>query len=145
MKPSWQSKFVELAHLVGSWSKDPSTKVGCCIVNEANRILSIGYNGFPAGVEDTDTRLNDRDTKLKYVIHAEANAIATAARSGISVAGGTLIVSALHPCADCAKLIIQAGITKVIAPLPEIDGRWANSFEVAATMFKESGVEVDFY
>jgi dCMP deaminase len=96
-------------------------------------------------VEDTDERLNNRDTKLKYVVHAEANAIATAARSGIALEGCTLFVTALHPCADCAKLIIQAGITKVIAPLPDMGGRWADSFEVATTMFNESGVEVDFY
>jgi len=145
MKPSWQTKFIDLAALVGSWSKDPSTKVGCCIVNDANRVLSVGYNGFPVGVEDTEERLNDRDTKIRYVAHAEANAISTAARSGISLSGSTLVVSALHPCADCAKLIIQAGISRVIAPLPAIDGRWADSFEIAATMFRESGVEVSFY
>lgn len=141
----WNNKFIELATLVGSWSHDPSTKIGCVVFNDANRILSVGYNGFPAKVQDLPERLNDRPTKLAYTVHSEANAIASAARSGVSLLGGTILVTELHPCATCAGLIIQAGISKVIAKLPEIDGRWADSFEVAATMFREAGVEVEFY
>jgi len=145
MKPSWQAKFIDLATLVGSWSHDPSTKVGCCIVNDANRILSVGYNGFPVGVLDTQERLNNRAEKYPRTVHAESNAIASAARNGISLEGGILVVTALHPCAPCAGLIIQAGIRRVYAPLPADDERWADSFEVAATMFTEAGVVVEFY
>jgi len=108
-------------------------------------IRATGWNGFPRGVNDTEERLNDRPTKYKFITHAEANAIANAARSGVALEGCSLLVTALHPCNDCAKLLIQSGIKKVYAPLPEIDGRWADSFEVAATMFREAGVEVEFY
>lgn len=137
--------FVGIAHAVSQMSKDPSTKVGALIIAPGMEIRATGWNGFPRGVEDTQERLNDRPTKYLYVAHAEANAITNAARSGVSTDGCSLLVTALHPCNDCAKLVIQAGIKKVYAPLPEIDGRWADSFEIAATMFREAGVTVEFY
>lgn len=145
MTPSWQQKFIDLAALVGSWSHDPSTKVGAAAVDDSNRVLSIGYNGFPVNCADTPARLNDRPTKLAWTVHAEANLVANAARNGISLNGGTLFVTALHPCASCAGLIIQAGIKKVYAPLPENDARWATNFEIAATMLSEAGVETIFH
>lgn len=145
MTPSWQQKFIDLAALVGSWSHDPSTKVGAVCVDSANRVLGIGYNGFPVGCVDTPERLADRPTKYLWTVHAEANLVATAARNGISLLGSTLIVTALHPCNECAKLIIQAGIVSVHAPLPDSEGRWASSFEIAATMLAEGGVAVEFY
>jgi len=137
--------FTDVAHAVARMSKDPSTKVGALIVGPAHEVRAFGWNGFPRGVADTEARLNDRPTKYLFTAHAELNAIANAARSGASTAGCSLLVTALHPCNDCAKAIIQAGITAVYSPLPEIDGRWANSFEVAATMFREAGVRVEFY
>lgn len=142
---SWRNKFIQLAKTTASWSKDPSTKVGCVVFDSRNRVRTLGYNGFPVGVADMEERLNDRPTKYQYVVHAEANAIANAARTGVSVEGCTLLVTALHPCGDCAKLIIQSGIARVCAPLPDVDGRWADSFEIAATMFREAGVETIFY
>lgn len=138
-------KFVGIAQAVSQMSKDPRTKVGALIIGPGMEIRASGWNGFPRGVDDTEERYNDRETKYKFVVHAEANAIANAARSGVSTEGCSLIATALHPCNECAKLIIQAGITKVYAPLPEAEGRWATSFEVASTMFSESGVVVEFY
>lgn len=138
-------KFVGIARAVSQMSKDPSTKVGALIIGPGMEIRATGWNGFPRGVEDTKERLDDRPTKYKFVVHAEANAIANAARSGVSTFGCDLLVTALHPCCDCAKLIIQAGITKVYAPLPADDERWADSFEIAATMFREANVTVEFY
>lgn len=138
-------KFIPLVQELALLSKDPSTKVGCAIFGPGMEIRATGWNGFPRGVNDTEERLNDRPTKYKFITHAEANAIANAARSGVALEGCSLLVTALHPCNDCAKLLIQSGIKKVYAPLPEIDGRWADSFEVAATMFREAGVEVEFY
>ena len=137
--------FIKIAEQVAAMSKDPSTKVGALILGPNLEIRATGWNGFPRGVEDSPERLNDRPTKLKFTAHSEANAITNAARSGVSTDGCSLLVTALHPCGDCAKIIIQAGIKKVYAPLPEIDGRWADSFEVAATMFREAGVSVEFY
>ncbi len=137
--------FIEIAKQVAAMSKDPRTKVGALIFGPSMEIRATGWNGFPRGVADSPARLNDRQTKYAFVVHAEANAIANAARSGVSTDGCSMLVTALHPCGDCAKLVIQAGIKKVYAPLPETDGRWATSFEFACTMFTEAGVEVEFY
>ncbi len=137
--------FRDVAHAIANMSKDPRTKVGAIILGPGMEIRATGWNGFPRGVTDSPDRLDDRATKYKYVVHAEANAIANAARSGVSTDGCTLLVTALHPCNDCAKLIIQAGIQTVYAPLPDIDGRWADSFGIAHTMFVEAGVAVEYY
>jgi dCMP deaminase len=97
-------------------SKDPNTQVGACIVNDENRILSVGYNGFPAGCDDNifpwDRSGDDAyDTKYLYVCHAELNAILNC--RGRSLAGSRIYV-ALFPCNECAKAIIQSGIKEVI-------------------------------
>ena len=138
-------KFVPMVQELAQLSKDPSTKVGAAIFGPGMEVRALGWNGFPRGVIDSEERLNDRPTKYKYVAHAEANAIANAARSGVAIEGCSLLVTALYPCAECCKLIIQAGINHVFAPLPDDDGRWADSFEVSATMFKEAGIEITFY
>ena len=80
MNTDWDKRFLELASVVGSWSKDPSTKVGAVIVNENKQIVSMGYNGFPRGVRD-DYRLENRETKYNLIVHAEANAIIHAKES----------------------------------------------------------------
>lgn len=134
-----------IAHAVAAMSKDPSTRVGALIIGPAHEVRAFGWNGFPRGVTDSEERLNDRPTKYQFTAHAEINAITNAARSGVSTDGCSLLVTALHPCNECAKAIIQAGIRAVFAPLPETDGRWAASFEVAATMFREANVDVIFY
>lgn len=137
--------LLPIAHATAQMSKDPSTKVGALIVGPHNEIRASGWNGFPRGVADTLDRLNDRELKYLFVVHAEANAIANAARSGTPTHGCALVVTALHPCNECAKIVIQAGIRKVYAPLPEDDGRWAASFAIAAEMFREAGIAVEFY
>lgn len=137
--------FVGVARELSRLSKDPSTQVGAVVVGPGNEIRASGWNGFPRGVRDDAARYWDRPTKYKYICHAEANAIANAARSGTSLDGCSIVVTALHPCNTCAQLIIQAGIRTVYAPLPDYDGRWAAEFEAAATMFQEAGVEVEFY
>lgn len=112
---SWDEYFMGVALLSAKRSKDPSTKVGACIVNTKKRIVGIGYNGFPYGCDD-DVFPWDRDkeefldNKYAYVVHAEPNAILNAA---CSLDNCTLYVS-LFPCNECAKLIIQSGIKKVI-------------------------------
>src|SRR5580704_9582280 len=109
----WHTRFLQFAQMVASWSKDPSTKVGACIVDSHRRILGTGYNGFPRGVEDTLARYADRPVKYAMVVHAEANAILNALGS---VEGATLYCNIGMPCSDCAKLIIQAGIKRVVCP-----------------------------
>lgn len=133
----WTLRFLELAKHVSTWSKDPSTKVGAVIVDDQRRVISMGYNGFPRGVADLEVRLNDRPTKYSMVAHAELNAILS---SPNSVKGATIYVWPLPPCNECAKSIIQSGILRVIAPKISNE-RWGSSNELAATMFRESGVD----
>ena len=109
---SWEEFFMGIALLAAERSKDPSTRVGACIVDENNIILSTGYNGFPKGCSDDEfpwERIGE-DTKYTYVVHAELNAILNA--GGRSLRGSTLYV-ALFPCNECAKAIIQSGIKEV--------------------------------
>ena len=119
---SWDEYFMGIAKLSGMRSKDPSTQVGCCIVSqgacivsEDNKILSVGYNGFPTGCGDDEfpwEREGDMlDTKYAYVTHSELNAILN--YRGGSLAGARLYVS-LFPCNECAKAIIQAGIRTIV-------------------------------
>ena len=140
---NWKQYFFELCNTVAKKSKDPSTKVGCVISTKDNRILSVGFNGFPSGVEDKPERYNDRETKYKFVVHAEANAIVTAARTGIPLQGSVLYVP-WTPCHDCAKLIIQAGIDLVYIGgdiTTSLDERWKESHGYTYKMFHEAKIE----
>lgn len=114
---SWDAYYMGLAILSAQRSKDPSTQVGACIINADNRILSIGYNGTPNGIRDEAfnwERCGDfGETKYAYVIHAEANAILNYHGNAKDLCGATLYVT-LFPCNECAKLIVQCGIKKVI-------------------------------
>ena len=137
-KLKWDWRFLDLADRVGAWSKDPSTQVGAIIVRRDRTIASLGFNGLPRGVNDAFDRYDDREIKYLMTVHAEANAIASA-RS--SVEDCTIYVSPLHPCAQCAALLIQAGIKRVVAKESHRPD-WKQQFEVAATMFAEAGVRV---
>lgn len=117
-------------------SKDPSTKVGAMIVSEDQQREYMGYNGFPRGVEDLPERYLDRETKYKMIVHAEPNAIIKAGRDAI---GGTIYTWPLPPCHECAKLIIQAGIKRVVA-IQKDDTRWLDSCQTAIDMFREAGL-----
>lgn len=109
----WDARFMELAALVGSWSKDPSTKVGAVIVRPDRTIVSAGYNGFPRGVPDRPEDYANRGVKYPRVVHAEVNAIVTS--HGQTT--GCTIYTTMMPCPQCAALIIQAGLVRVVAPL----------------------------
>lgn len=138
-RSKWSQRFMEMAELVASWSKDPTRQVGCVIVDDDYRIISVGYNGFPRGVKDCCERYIDRETKYLFVAHAERNAIDNAP---MSVKGCTLYTP-LEPCYECAKTIIQNGISKVItykAPEDYEAFRW----DITRIMFKEAGVQI-FY
>lgn len=138
---NWNKKFIGLASEIASWSKDPSSKVGAVITRPNNTIVSLGYNGFPRGVNDDPSRYNDRETKLKYVCHAEANAIINGRED---LTGYTIFSYPLHPCCDCAKLIINSGIKKVVTTKPVGINRYKESFEAASNMFKEAEIEVEY-
>jgi dCMP deaminase len=138
---NWDHRFLCMARLVASWSKDPSTKVGCVIADDQHRILSTGFNGLPRGIDDDAGLLTNRDAKLSTIIHAETNALLLATRS---VAGATCYVWPVPPCAHCSCLLIQSGIVKVVAPVPpeEFISRWGISLISAADLLIEAGVEL---
>ncbi|ANH80198.1 cytidine deaminase [Niabella ginsenosidivorans] len=112
---SWDDYFMGVALLSGKRSKDPSTQVGACIVNTQNKIVGVGYNGLPIGVSDDQFPWEKEgsylDTKYPYVCHAELNAILN--NIGINLEG-CKIYTALFPCNECSKAIIQSGIKEVI-------------------------------
>lgn len=139
LSAKWDIRFLELAKLVGSWSKDPSTKVGAVIVDQNNRIISTGYNGFPKNVEDTQERLVDREQKYDIIVHAEANALIFAKTP---LEGCTLYTWPFQPCSRCAGLIIQSGINRVVSVVQQED-RWKKNFMIASQLFNESNITVD--
>ena len=136
----WDIRFLELAKLVSSWSKDPSTKVGAVISDNKNRIVSIGYNGFPVGIND-DERLYDRETKYQIIIHGEMNAINFANRS---LDNCTLYTYPFEPCSRCASIIIQSGINRVVTYKNKSD-RWEEDFKISRILFNEANVKLDYY
>lgn len=132
----WDNRMMELAQMVASWSKDPSTKVGAVIMRDDRTVESMGYNGFPRGVMDQIDRYSNREVKYKLVVHAEANAIVSARGS---VEGMTLYCT-LFPCCECAKLVIQAGIKEVVVPTMKKTERFYDSMKATELMFREAGV-----
>lgn len=140
----WNERYMAMAKEVAQWSKDPNTRVGAVAVGDKGQILSQGYNGFPRGILDTSDRLNDRETKYKYVVHAEMNVIYNATYSGVSLDGAKLYVYGLPVCSECAKGIIQVGIEEVYVANECIDLRphWFQSFQQTMDMFQEAGIKV---
>lgn len=138
-------RFVPVALAIAAMSKYPGTRVGCVILGQGYEILSSGWNGAPRGSSaDVDGRLDDRETRLSWACHAEANSIANAARSGTALVGGTLICT-LMPCMACAKSIVQAGIVRVLCPEPtESSEYWHKEFELTRSLFAEVGVELHY-
>ena len=128
-----------MARLVSTWSKDPSTKVGAVIVDSDNTVISVGFNGLPRRIQDTDQRLNNRDIKLKMIIHAEINAIITAKRP---LNGTTIYTYPFMSCSQCAGMIIQSGICRHISYKTNNE-RWKDSFDLALEMFDEARVIVN--
>jgi dCMP deaminase len=134
----WDRRFLDLAQHVGSWSKDPSTRTGAVIVDRKGRIVSVGFNGLPQGVDDLPERLNDRALKYKMFAHAERNAIIFAAQP---LDGCTLYTWPFMSCAPCAAMVIQTGISRAVAPYSENE-RWVEDFKLSETMFAEANVEL---
>lgn len=137
----WDKRFLDLCRLVASWSKDPSTQAGAVIVRGDNTIVSVGFNGFPPGIADTQERLNDRKTKYDMMVHGEMNSLLLTRES---VKGCTLYTTPCLSCVRCAVHVIRAGIVRVVAPLPTSDmlTRWADSLKMSRSLFEEAGVQI---
>lgn len=138
----WDTRFLGLAAYISSWSKDPSSQVGA-VITDGNRIVSLGYNGFAAGVEDKQERLGDRDCKLNLTIHAEENAMIFAKRD---LSDCTVYVT--HPpCPRCASKLIQEEVGRIvyIAPSEDFLSRWSDDLKLSSEMYREAGVEITRY
>ena len=144
---SWDEYFMGVADLSGRRSKDPNTQVGACIVSEDNKIMSMGYNGFPKGCSDDEFpwgREQEADdpysTKYLYVTHSELNAILN--YRGGSLEGTKLYVT-LFPCNECAKAIIQVGIAELVYADDKYNGTPANL--ASRRMLTSAGVKMTPY
>ena len=136
----WDFRFMRLAQEISSWSKDPSTKVGCYVTRDRMPLVN-GYNGFPKQIDDSPEMLADRERKMKWMIHAEKNAIYNATELGISLKGSTFYLWGLPPCEDCALAIIRVGAVRVVSVEQEIPKRWIDSCMKGVSKFADAHVE----
>jgi dCMP deaminase len=116
--------------------------VGCVVVRD-RAIISTGYNGFPEGVEDTPERYNNRELKYRYTVHAEQNAVYNAAKRGVALDGAQMFVNGLPCCHECAKAVIQSGISKVWMRHGPMLDKWRESWADTQVLFTEAGVEYE--
>ena len=141
----WDRRFLELASMFGTWSKDRSAGTGCVIVGPDLLLRASGYNGFVRGVDDTVPERHERPAKYFWTEHAERNTIYNAAKLGVSLDGCTAYVN-WFPCIDCARAIVQSGITRLVGLHPDhSDERWGAEFKFASDMLQESGIEITLY
>jgi dCMP deaminase len=136
----WDLRFLQLAQLVSTWAKDPSTKTGAVIVRPDNTVVSLGYNGFPKKMCDDESLYNDRETKYSRIIHCEVNALMFAGRLPENC---TLYTWPFLSCDRCAVQMLQAGIKYFVAPeaTPEQLLRWEEAFKKTREYIEECGGE----
>ncbi len=136
-----------MAYLVSMRSKDLSTRVGAVIVGSDNEVRSTGYNGLPRNINDCYERYKDKNFKSLASNHAEESAIIACARIGVQTKGCT-IYTTWQPCAMCSKIIIQAGIVRVVFDKkfpgndPTLQEDWEYSMQISYDMLQEAGIEV---
>jgi dCMP deaminase len=143
--PSWDEYYLNTCKVIASRSKDPNTQVGCVIVGVSHEIRSTGYNSFPRGIRDDVPERLQRPAKYLWIEHAERNAICNAARVGTPLAGCTVYVE-IMPCMDCARAIVQAGITAVVISAERMkqysSDYYDQHFSLVECLFREAGVSV---
>jgi dCMP deaminase len=143
--PSWDAYYLGICRYVAARSKDPNTQIGCVIVGPAHEIRSTGYNSFPRGIRDTVPERLERPVKYLWMEHAERNAIYNAARAGTSTEGCTIYVE-IMPCMDCARAIVQAGITEVVISQNRMrqysSDYYDEHFKNVEILFAEAGVRI---
>jgi len=143
----WDSRFLRLAREIATWSKDRSTQVGAVIVGDDKTPGPYGFNGFPRFIDDDVEDRHARPSKYKWTEHAERNAIYNAARVGVAVKGCTMYVTHV-PCADCARAIVQVGITQVVVDQAGMEDsdfakRWSEDEQITKEMLEEAGVVLE--
>ena len=136
----WDQRFLDMARLVASWSKDPSTQCGA-VITQGKRIISLGFNGFPAGCDDNPQIYANRPRKYKRVLHAEQNALLFAP---LSLVGASCYVWPMPPCSTCCGMLIQKGVNRIVTIVPneEQQERWGDAFNESVQMCNEAGVEL---
>lgn len=141
MRESWDDWFISLAQFYAQRSRDPSTKCGAVIVRPDNTVASIGYNGFPRGIDDRPELYENREEKYKRVVHCEMNAVLSAREP---LHGYTLYLWPALSCDRCTVHMIQAGIKRVVANTPTEDmlSRWGDSMKLSMSLYEEAGVDV---
>lgn len=143
-RPHWNTYFMAIATIVAQRSLDPSTKVGCVVINNEKSILTTGYNSPPRGMVDENVPL-ERPEKYKYFSHAEVNAIANAARHGIPLRDSTFYVTSI-PCEVCFRSIINSGAKQVVyGSVKTKMSVNSDSKNIVIKMAEESGVELVSY
>jgi dCMP deaminase len=143
--PDWDEYYLNICQVVAARSKDPNTQIGCVIVGPAHEIRSTGYNSFPRGIRDDVPERLARPAKYLWIEHAERNAICNAARAGTATERCTLYVE-IMPCMDCARAIVQAGITDVAISAERMaqysSDLYDQHFGLVEVLFREAGVRV---
>jgi len=137
---SWDRYFLNIAALVSTRSKDPSTQVGAVLVKEGV-IISTGYNGFPRGCNDAVVERYSRPLKYDWTVHAEENALLNAGRQGVSTRGTTMYITPIVPCFKCVRAMIQCGVTRIVCQVLINPDRWLKEFEVSKQMMQEAGID----
>ena len=139
----WHERFMSVAETVASWSKDPSTQVGCVLVKD-RRVISTGFNGLPRGISDSLHRLTNREIKYEMTVHAEVNAVTTAALHGVSTDGCDVYIT-FQPCSRCAAVLINAGVRSIyVKANKNTPSRWLENFILGAKMLEEAGVTYQY-
>lgn len=145
--PTWDEFFYGMAVYTSVKSKDRSTKVGAVIVGQPDQsVLSLGWNGFPRGINDDAEDRHERPAKYRWTEHAERNAIYNAVRRGVPLIGSTIYVTQM-PCCDCARAIVQSGVSRVVTIEPSWDDPHlcaTQHLDVSRTLFAEGDVALDF-
>jgi dCMP deaminase len=151
MNTNWLDYYFKLIPVIAAKSKDPSSKVGCIIVNEDHSIVATGYNGFPRGVNDDKDRYENREQKLYLIEHSERNCLYYCAKNGVPLKG-TILLLEWAPCHDCMRGIIQSGIKKIYINGDsaqfnnrELFNRWQPSLKWSIIMAKEADVLIYVY
>lgn len=144
---NWDEYFINIAEQVKLKSKDKRTQIGVVVVGKDNEIVSTGYNSFPRGINDNLNERQERPEKYFWFEHAERNAIYNAARIGVSTLGTTMYMTCGMSCSDCARAIINSGVSKIV--LRKGKGakgdKWNESSVRSIKMFEEAGIIVEYY
>lgn len=135
-REKWDKRLMSMAELVAGWSKDPSMKVGCVIANNKH-VVSIGFNGLPKGMDDE--LVNDKERKLRYVIHAEENALLSIAPSVLHT---TAYIWPIPPCPSCASKLVQAGVNRIVIINPPDKERIKYHLDEVSELLNTCGVDL---